>query len=38
MVKRRTGNLWDNVSEDSKAFLGSGKTTVNVISGTVGYY
>ena len=32
-----TGNLWDNVSDDSKAFLGSGKTTVNVISGTVGY-
>jgi hypothetical protein len=32
-----TGNLWDGVSDDSKAFLGSGKTTVNVISGTVGY-
>ena len=32
-----TGNLWDNVSDDSKAFLSSGKTTVNVISGTIGY-
>ena len=32
-----TGNLWDNVSEDSKAFLSSGKAMVNVISGTVGY-
>ena len=32
-----TGNLWDNVSDDSKAFLSSGKTTVNVISGIVGY-
>ena len=35
--EKTDGNLWDNVSEDSKAFLGSGKTTVNVISGTVGY-
>ena len=32
-----TGNLWDNVSDDSKAFLSSGKTNVNVIGGTVGY-
>ncbi len=32
-----TGNLWDNGSDDSKAFLSSGKATVNVISGTVGY-
>jgi hypothetical protein len=32
-----TGNLWDNDSDDSKAFLSSGKATVNVISGTVGY-
>ena len=32
-----TGNLWDNVSDDSKAFLSSGKATVNVISGIVGY-
>ena len=31
-----TGNLWDNVSDDSKAFWNSGKTTVNVIGGTVG--
>ena len=29
-------NLWDEVHDNSKAFLGSGKTTVNVISGTVG--
>ena len=32
-----TGNLWDNESDDSKAFLSSGKTNVNVIGGTVGY-
>jgi hypothetical protein len=32
-----SGNLWDNVSNDSRAFLGSGKTTVNVFGGTVGY-
>ena len=30
------GNLWDGSSNDSKAFLGSGKTTVNVIGGKVG--
>ena len=35
--EKTDGNLWDGVSEDSQAFLGSGKTTVNVISGTVGY-
>jgi hypothetical protein len=32
-----TGNLWDGGNENSLAFLNSGKTTVNVISGTVGY-
>ncbi|MCR5138538.1 MAG: hypothetical protein K6B45_00005, partial [Bacteroidaceae bacterium] len=32
-----TGNLWDNVSDDSQAFLNSGKTTVKVFNGTVGY-
>ena len=32
-----TGNLWDRGNENSQAFLNSGKTTVNVISGTVGY-
>ena len=32
-----TGNLWDNVSDDSKAFLSSGKATVKVFGGTVGY-
>ena len=31
-----TGKLWDGNSNDSKAFLGSGKTTVNVIGGQVG--
>ena len=31
------GNLWDNDSDNSKAFLSSGKTTVNVLGGTVGY-
>ena len=32
-----TGNLWDGVSDDSKAFLGSGKTSVTITGGTVGY-
>ena len=32
-----TGSLWDNVSDDSKAFWNSGITTVNVIGGTVGF-
>jgi len=32
-----TGNLWDNVSDDSKAFLSSGKATVKVLGGIVGY-
>ena len=32
-----TGNLWDGVSEESQAFLSSGKTTVKVFGGTVGY-
>ena len=32
-----TGNLWDNVSDDSQAFLSSGKTTVKVLGGIVGY-
>ena len=32
-----TGNLWDNVSDESKAFWDSGKTTVKVFGGTVGY-
>jgi hypothetical protein len=31
-----TGKLWDGISNGSKAFLGSGKTTVNVIGGKVG--
>ena len=31
------GNLWDNVSDYSKAFLSSGITTVKVFGGTVGY-
>ena len=30
------GNLWDGISDDSKAFLGSGKTEVEVIGGQVG--
>ena len=32
-----TGNLWDGVSDDSKAFLESGKTSVTITGGTVGY-
>ena len=32
-----TGNLWDGESVDSKAFLESGKTSVSVTGGTVGY-
>ena len=32
-----TGNLWDNVSEFSQAFLSSGKTYVNIKGGQVGY-
>ena len=31
------GNLWDNVSEFSQAFLSSGKTYVNIKGGQVGY-
>ena len=31
-----TGNLWDNVSDNSKAFLSSGKATVIIKGGTVG--
>ncbi|MBR1903317.1 MAG: chitobiase/beta-hexosaminidase C-terminal domain-containing protein [Bacteroidaceae bacterium] len=31
-----SGNLWDNVSDNSKAFLASGKTTVLITGGTVG--
>ena len=32
-----TGKLWDGVSDNSKAFLNSGKTTVKVLGGMVGY-
>jgi len=35
--EKLTGNLWDNESEDSKAFLSSGKATVKVFGGKVGY-
>ena len=31
------GNLWDNVSDDSKAFLSTGICTVNITGGTIGY-
>ena len=31
-----TGNLWDGVSENSQAFLNSGKATVTITGGTVG--
>ena len=31
-----TGNLWDNVSDMSKAFVGSGKATVAITGGEVG--
>ena len=30
------GNLWDGVSDDSKAFLTTGKATVTITGGTVG--
>ena len=32
-----SGNLWDNVSDNSKAFLSSGICTVKIYGGTVGY-
>ena len=32
-----TGNLWDGVSDNSKAFLNSGICTVNITGGTIGY-
>lgn len=32
-----TGNLWDDVSDNSKAFLNSGKCTVKITGGTIGY-
>ena len=32
-----SGNLWDGVSQFSQAFLNSGKCTVNITGGTVGY-
>jgi hypothetical protein len=31
-----SGNLWDEVSDESKAFFSSGKTNVRVLGGTVG--
>ncbi|UKK47955.1 chitobiase/beta-hexosaminidase C-terminal domain-containing protein [Prevotella sp. E9-3] len=31
-----TGNLWDGISENSQAFLNSGKATVTITGGTVG--
>ena len=31
------GSLWDGVSDNSKAFLNSGKCTVRVTGGTIGY-
>ena len=34
--EKLAGNLWDNVSDNSKAFLGSGKSTVSITGGTVG--
>ena len=35
--ERITTNLWDNVSDDSKEFLNSGKTNVTILGGKVGY-
>ena len=32
-----TGNLWDNVSDESQAFLNSGKATVNINGGKIGF-
>ena len=34
--EKLAGNLWDNVSDNSKAFLDSGKSTVSITGGTVG--
>ena len=34
--EKLTGNLWDNVSNNSKAFLGSGNVTVSITGGKVG--
>ena len=31
------GSLWDGVSDNSKAFLNSGKCTVKITGGTIGY-
>ena len=35
--EKLSGNLWDNVSKESQAFLTSGICTVNITGGTVGY-
>ena len=35
--EKLSGNLWDGVSDFSKAFLNSGKCTVNIKGGTIGY-
>ena len=34
--KYGSGNLWDKVSDESKAFFSSGKTNIRVLGGTVG--
>ena len=35
--EKLSGNLWDGVSPFSQAFLSSGKCTVKILGGTVGY-
>ncbi len=35
--EKLSGNLWDNVSKESQAFLTSGICTVNITGGTIGY-
>ena len=35
--EKLSGNLWDGVSDFSKAFLNSGKCTVHITGGTIGY-
>ena len=35
--EKLTGNLWDSVSTNSQAFMGSGKSTVRILDGKVGF-
>ena len=35
--EKLSGALWDKVSDDSKAFMNSGKSTINITGGSVGF-